>query len=170
MSTRDDLRFVRKPGPKYLAAVSALRALLAEEGGADLAERAFAQAMSPVLNREYANRRIPSRESLPCLHRLQGQTCMAPREWDGRPCCDSAIPPGSDHLSSWKKKDGATILVSQPYGIRYETLRELVAYCECHGLEADIDAYGSWHFPGHTLLVEVEKKNESRAPTVAKLA
>lgn len=65
--------------------------------------------------------------------------------------------PGSDHTRLFLKDKRPHIFTSEPYGLGWDDLKEIVAYCKEHGLEASVDAWDSWHFPGCTLLLQYRK-------------
>ena len=142
-------RFVTKEErtEPYKKAVCALQELIEAES-LGKAERAVAEALSEPLKRLYvkqrgvkptSGRRVPSR--------LFGrrQECEPCRVWQ-------------DHPTLWIKKGHPYSYVSQPYCLSLKDMQEIVTYCAAHGLDAAIDAAGSWHFPGVTLLVEIKKR------------
>jgi hypothetical protein len=61
-------------------------------------------------------------------------------------------PPGTDHESLWNKDGKPAVFVSQPYGLTWETLQELVEFCKAKGLAFEVDT-GGWHFTTACLLV-----------------
>lgn len=82
----------------------------------------------------------------PCIHKVKGTKC------DHLTC----HPPATDHPSLWKKKDGTLVFVSQPYGLGLRDVQELVVYCAKEGLTFSISG-DSFHFPGRTFMVMIEK-------------
>ena len=55
--------------------------------------------------------------------------------------------PGLDHPTCWTKK-GRRVVISEPYGVSFTMLREMMAFAEFHGLECSVDArFQSWN-PG----------------------
>lgn len=53
--------------------------------------------------------------------------------------------PGLDHATCWTKK-GRRVVISEPYGVSYSRLREMLEFAEMHGLECSIDArFQSWN-------------------------
>lgn len=102
-----------------------------------------------------------SRWSLHPGDRLQTKPPHNPVAWlrhnrGPRPRPGDAYPPGADHLRFVIRKDGTRELLSQPYGLSWDALRDLVAWCEGHELVAEVDAY-SGHFPGQTLAVRIRR-------------
>lgn len=151
--------FRRNPSTKYRKAVEALRDLMTEEHGTDSPTRAFAEAVSERWRETYATKEnLKPVSAHVCVSRLLGKRCPEERDRSGDSICESYMIPGPDHLSEWRAPDGSRRIVSQPYGMDYESLKELVTFCERLGLEARLDAYPSWHFPGSTLFVELRRK------------
>ena len=156
-------RFQDKESAAYVQAVAALQTLLAKEGG-EAVRRAYADAIHEHEKKRYATSRTV-KESFPrhpCIHKLFGRRCPTEKTpYD----TDAECPhiPGQDHVSAWQRDGKTHIIVSQPYSMGYETLKETVEFCEKWGLQAYIDAYGSWHFPGATVLVEYLAKGKKRS-------
>lgn len=152
--------FMKNPSIQYHKAVEALRALVAADPDATSAARAFAEAVRDRWQAAYA--RTESLKPISahvCVSRLLGKRCPEERDRSGDALCESYMIPGQDHLSEWRAPDGSRRIVSQPYGMEYETLKELVAFCERLGIEARINASSSWHFPGSTLFVELRRQS-----------
>ncbi len=145
----------RKPSEKYKALLKAAREL-AEAEGDDEMSRACAEAMIPYEYSSFIRRHNvkPSNSSHVCEERLKGaKRCP---ETINNPIHLEKSLPAADHLSEWIQ-DGKTIAItSQPYGCSWQSLREIVAYCNENGLEAEIEA-GSWWFPGRTVLITFTK-------------
>jgi len=102
----------------------------------------------------------PAKDSHVCVNRLKGsKNCPNKYNTTGIAKCDLRIPT-SDHLSEWVK-DGETFsIVSQPYGISYEALKEMVKFCDQHQLEPYICADRAWHFPGSALFIEFRRTKQ----------
>lgn len=146
----------RKPSEKYLALLKAAREL-AEAEGEDEMSRACAEAVMAYEEASFIERNKvkPSSGSHVCVKRLQGS-----RRCNGHSLHDDDEQlPGADHISEWIKDGKTEIIVSQPYGLSWRALKEIVSFCEAKGLEAEIDA-GSWWFPGRTLVLEYRKASE----------
>ncbi len=64
--------------------------------------------------------------------------------------------------SSWRDHIGycGDILISEPYGLTSDDVRELVEFCNKHGLDFDIDAC-SQHYPTQTLAIFVWPKEKA---------
>lgn len=86
-----------------------------------------------------------------CVHRLLGRK-RCPDSFDHP--CDSSNIPGKDHLSEWVADGKTAKIVMQPYHLTYESMKELVKYCEDRGLRADVSAE-SWHFSGKTIRIDL---------------
>jgi hypothetical protein len=99
-----------------------------------------------------------------CEYTLAGQRCM-----DRHRYAPYTIP-ALDHPSVWTKDGKLHTIVSQPYHLRYEDMKQTVAMCELLGLEADVDAWDSWHFPGATLLITYRQHARRHAVTPLDLA
>lgn len=163
-------RFVssKERTPDYLEAVEALRRLAAAGGSP---ERAFAEAVAEDYEAHYAEANGLKRSSgRPCARRLTGGRC-ANHEDHGHDyhlaypsLRDPCTVPGADHSVLWLKDGKPARFTTQPYGLSWETLRELVRYCEDRGLEAHIDARMAWHFPTQTILVEIERADTPAVP------
>jgi excisionase family DNA binding protein len=150
-----DERYVNQPSNLYLQVVEIIRMLIDHEG-IDHAQRAFAQAAFLAIRSYVTSHLKPRSGSHVCHHRLLGKK-KCPDTFEHP--CDSPNFPGQDHISEWTR-DGKTVkIISQPYGLSYETLRETVKYCEKHGLRADISPE-SWHFPGRTLRIDYSVNNK----------
>jgi hypothetical protein len=153
-------RFNSKPSPVYKQAVQACLALLSQEGS-DAVRRACAEANWEAVREEYL--RIfnlkPSHRWHVCVHRLMGKRC---------PNDNSHLQiPGADHLSEWKTDHRTSVIVSQPYRLPFELMKQIVDFCEVHDLRADAQAEWSWHFPGSTLMIafrrrELKETNSNR--------
>jgi hypothetical protein len=149
-------RFNSKQSEKYKQAVNAMANLAASEG-VDAANRAYAEATTVLTKENYAKTRDvkPTHPYHACPTRLLKLRCAD--SWDN-PCFEKV--PSGDHVTEWKQGAQTKIITSEPYGLAFHQLRELVSYCDSSGLQADISA-DSWHFPGRTLLVEMRKARET---------
>lgn len=134
----------------YKAAVAALAKLNLDE-----ANRAYADAVSErVMAQHTKGLRLVDTGSI-CTNRLHGKRCAVYN-------CTGCRVPHHDHATLWRPKEekGAKpcVYISQPYGIGWTGLYELVDYCRKHDLTANVDAARSWHFPGNTLAVLIRAK------------
>lgn len=144
-----------KPSQRYADAVTALAALVQAEGP-DAATRAYAQATWETRREQWAAKHGGLKQSAGhvCLSRLLGKRrCNEAGPDTLRPC----RPPGADHCSLWLKDGVPEVLVSQPYGLGLQTMRELVALCDRCDFDASVDTWPAWHFPGGVLMVEIRR-------------
>ncbi len=152
-------RFMSHPSSTYRQAVSALRALLQEEG-VDGARRAYAETTEQAIRDEYlgALGLIGSHDHHVCVHRLKGQRCSDD--------LSHLNMPGANHFSEWKKEGQTVLIVSQPYHLSFEMLGEIVAFCQANGLRADIEGGSAWHFPGATVMVAYRSETKIRGERI----
>ena len=143
---------------KYMQTVKVIQELLTAEG-VGVANRAYAEAIHAAIRDAYQQEKgaSPSKDSHVCVNRLKGdKKCPNKYNSTGIPKCDLRIP-ASDHLSEWVK-DGETFsIVSQPYGISFKELKELIEFCEQHHIEPYISANRAWHFPGSAISIEFQR-------------
>src|SRR5215510_1126742 len=102
------------------------------------------ESISEMRERQFAETYgITRSDQQACVDQLVGKSCLGncPR-----------IPAG-DHLSLWNKDGKPFVIVSQPYRLLYDDLKETVKFCARYGLRAEISAWPSWHSPGQTLIV-----------------
>jgi hypothetical protein len=147
---------IKKQSQKYKEAVKILKELVEQEG-TGVTMRAYAEAVYEKSQKNFANFYDGIelvRKSHVCLNRLLGKRCKSGT-------CDSPRSiPAADHCSEWKKDGKTFIIVSQPYGLSYDSLKETVAFCEENGLEAEVRSGPSWHFPGAVLTIEYKLANK----------
>src|SRR5262245_39601587 len=107
-------------------------------------EIVWSETESEMRQRQFAEKYgITRSDQHPCVDPLVGKCCLGncPR-----------IPAG-DHLSLWNKDDKPFVIVSQPYRLLYDDLKETVKFCARYGLRAEISAWPSWHSPGEILTI-----------------
>lgn len=134
---------------------------IAAEHGSDLVSDAYATALRDALNERlearlgrvakssYISSILPyPREFLYADHSHE----MSEWEWHR--------PPGADH-DSIREKDGKKTFITQPYGLSWRCLKDLVAYCEAHELEATINV-GAPYSATACLLVEIRHGKDSK--------
>lgn len=121
-------------------------------GCAELVECIAGGVISPTWRQLFEGRRKVKLAggSHPCPQRLNGRSCR------GLGC----HPPGADHRHLWTRDGRAVRYTMQPYGLSARQVAELTAWCEERGLLWSVDAFLSWHFPSHTILVEIAKPEE----------
>lgn len=164
MSRKPNSRqFISHPTPAYHRAVEALRALISEKEGTDYATRAYAEAVweeDYEIFKEWSKSR-PCDAPHVCVHRMRRERCPSNRRDPG--VCLTHFLPAADHLSEWREEEGnERFIVSQPYSLDYDSMKELVEYCEKLHLRADVSARLSWHFPGETLRIVI--RNNASSP------
>lgn len=131
----------------YLKAVGALRALMAAQD-ADAASRAYAEVVTKSYEASFAQSRgLKRSQEHACIDRLAGRRCKGAH----------LGPPGGDHDSLWLKNGRPELYLMQPYGLSWDKMRELIAFCLRHGLRADVDVWPSFHFPGHVLSICLQR-------------
>ncbi len=145
-------RFNWNQSPEYRAAVESLKVLPLGEANAVYGDAVHEELLAHFQTNGLRERRADH----VCVNRLKGERC---RGWgDGGPLCPQ-IPAG-DHLSEWTR-DGKTVLIlSQPYGLSFERLKETVKFCEAHGLQVSTDTCFSFHYPGRVLSMVFSRKQD----------
>jgi hypothetical protein len=133
--------------------------LLLLEMGEPLAHDAYCEAHVVQLEQSFAESNKvtkASSKSFGCIHQL-----LKPRSrCNGHK--SGCLPPGCDHISTWKRDGKPVYFVYQPYGLTEKTVAQLVQFCAENGLHFDIDASLSWHYPGQTLRVTIWTEEEEK--------
>ena len=131
----------------YIQALEALRALMAVQGS-DVVSLAYAEVVADEHREVFAKSRgLKESGGRLCVHRLLGKQCNF----------EGCQPPAADHDTLWLKDGKPALYLMQPYGLCWEDIKKLAAFCERHGLEARVDTWPSFHFPGAVLSIHVEK-------------
>lgn len=139
----------RRWTPAHQAAHDALVNLILHTSE-DEALRVVAGACGPAIRTTHLLLRgLKESGGRPCVMRLLGKRCTTESE-------HLCLPPATDHPAMLTKDGKPSVLVSQPYGLGFTELKELVSFCETFGLEVEIDACG-WYFFGRALRVEIAK-------------
>ena len=92
-----------------------------------------------------------------CLGRLFGKRCQQIcDESDGMP----HTPPGSDHASLWARDSQPVAYVFQPYNdaLTPGALEHLTIFCQEYGFTLTVLEDESFHYPGKTTLVMIERQ------------
>ena len=146
--------FVKEPSENYKKAVSALRNLLSAESE-EIVSRAFAEVVQEARKNNFIKMQnvTPSNHSHVCIYRLLGKKC---------PGHSTQIIPCADHCSEWQKDGQTVIIISQPYSLGYQDIKDTIMFCEEYGLEATVEARSSWHFPSTTVCVEYRRRIETK--------
>lgn len=139
---------------------------LLEAEGVGMVRRVYAEAAHEAIMKDFASSKgLKESTGHPCISRLIQGKCGS----DGRRVrplrnnISCRLPCGNDHVSMWLKNGQPHSYISQPYNLSLRELRELVDFCDTHGLTAEVTAGNSWHFPGASLLLEVKKTEETEA-------
>lgn len=147
--------YISNPSSKYQCAVKALQSLALSES-LDAAERAFAEAAADLKRAAFITRHAAKRSTAaPSLRSL-----AAPGTGKGY----IGIPEG-DHLKAWSMAGKTSMVTSEPYGLRLDSLREMVMIADKHHIDINISASQSMHFPGMNLVVMFTKAEEDRQET-----
>jgi len=148
--------YAGNPSPAYRRAVQALRAL-GESEGVEMVTPAFAEAAAP-LRREQFQRiyRVKRTQGRDWVGRLLGKRYDPIVE--GNPSIAKFKFPGGDHESVWVRNGKPFLYVSEPAQIHLDKLREMVRFCDAHGLDVTITGWRSMWFPGANVAVVVRKK------------
>ncbi|MBI4376692.1 MAG: hypothetical protein HY549_09615 [Elusimicrobia bacterium] len=128
----------------YLRALKSLRELL-DAQGEDAVSRAYAEVVAETCYQLFADKGFKRSDGRLCVQRLLGKQCNL----------KDCVPPSGDHDTLWLQNGKPARYVTQPYGLEWETMRKLVAFCENYGLKANVDAWPSFHFPGRVLSIHL---------------
>lgn len=139
--------FNSKPSIGYQAAVTALQDLALTES-LTVAERAYAEAVASLKMAAFKFRHGVKRSTrTPSLRALA-------RQGTGKGFI--RIPEG-DHVKAWQREGKLDMITSEPYGLCLDSLRAMVRLADDHGINININACQSVHFPGMTLMVVYTK-------------
>lgn len=147
-------RFMTDKSQKYIETVEKIKDLVKTDG-LDAAGRAYAEATSEQLKKDYAE----SRGLKPTTGRVD--LCrLIGRQVKGHPSLGAGWYSGRwiDHPSLWIKNGKPDVFISQPYHLSLEDMAQLISICNEFGLEATVSTWPGWHFPGAVLSVQVRKK------------
>ncbi len=148
----DQRRFLKNPPAKYLEAVKVLRELLSESD-LDTVRRAYAQATWASYRDQFAElSEIHFGSGSVCAHKLLGRNHCRENFSD----CEF---PARDHASYGVAGRKTMMLISQPYSLAEDDLRNIVQFCDKNKVKVSVTANDSWHFPGDTLLIVYRKKD-----------
>lgn len=132
---------------QYLRALGALRELL-EAQGEDAVNRAYAEAVAETCYQLFAGKGFKRSDGRLCVHRLLGKQCNL----------KDCLPPSADHDTLWLQNGKPARYIMQPYGLTWDDMKKLVAFCESHKLKADVDTWPSFHFPGRVLSIHLSRQ------------
>lgn len=145
----------RTKNPLALEAMSALGKLL-EAKGLDLVERAAAEVTAPA-RKALVFKDYQESPASACVQRLRNKRGCPHSLYSAHDSPHRA--PGADHDRILLKEGKPAVYISEPYGIGWDELQELVDFCRKYGLTAEIDARRSAHFPGSTVSVWIKAKS-----------
>ena len=132
----------------YLQTLRAMRALMAVQGS-DAVSRAYAEVVADEHREVFAKSRgLKQSDGRLCVQRLVGKQCNF----------QDCAPPAGDHDTLWLKDGKPALYLMQPYGLNWENMKKLVAFCERRGLKASVDTWPSFAFAGWVLSIEIEKE------------
>lgn len=143
--------------PVQQKARHALTLLLAEEGmgsAADLYTGVLARAREDAFSIKHRLKRC---SGTVCLGRLFGKPC---KHLGGMSDSIPHVPPGNDHCSLWAREGRPVAYVFQPYSdvLTAEVLDRLAVFCREYQLVYTISEEQSFHYPGKTSLVIIERQ------------
>jgi len=132
----------------YVRALKTLRELL-ETQGEGAVGCVYAEAVAEAHEETFARSRgLKRSDGHACIERLLGHRCHGIHSG----------PPAGDHDTLWLKGGKPVLYLAQPYGLGWDKMRELIAFCLRHGLRADVDVWPSFHFPAHVISVYITRE------------
>lgn len=137
--------------PSYETAVVALRRLSEEDP--DLMGRAFAEVDSDI-TKKWVTKGLRRSSGSQSHLRLLGKNPRLRAE------LDQHLPFFADHTDLWLKEGRPFSWTTQPYSMSADGIKELAGLIDL-GLDATISAHRSWHFPGSTVMIELQKSKAS---------
>ena len=133
-----------------------LTVLLAEEG-MDSTSDVYADVLVRAREEAFAIRhRLRRCTGTVCLSRLFGGRC---RHVGGESGPTPHVPPGNTHPSLWARDGQPVVYVFQPYkdALTADVLERLAEFCQEYELAFTISEEQSFHYPGKTTLVMIER-------------
>lgn len=130
------------------ALLTALKTVLSKHG-AFVTMRAVASVLAPY-KRQRFEQMLEVKESRADIMGLPSE--LAGKE--GNPSETRHM--GIDHPVLWQRDGKRTYLTSEPYYVNKEQLKALIAHCDEHGIDFQIDAE-SCYYPGHTVRILFKK-------------
>jgi len=126
--------------PEFEAAVAALRVL-----PPDMIDRAYAEATTDSIFKA-ATKGLKYSKGRHHPIRLLGKR---PSIWEHGPGFE-------DHTTFWLRDGRPARWYTQPYSVNAQGIKEMGEWID-KGVDVSIHASRSWHFPGRTLLITMEK-------------
>jgi hypothetical protein len=152
MKKHTRFQYAERRTPEYDDAVKAIEKLVGSNGeGVDDARRAFAEGISDgiiSLNKSLGLKKSSSSNS--CVCRLLGKH----HHYDEDPSL--CYLPHSDHPYYLNRNGVPVALVSEPYNLGQDQIKNIISFCDTNGIDFHIDNEGSW-FPGRTLRMVFKK-------------
>jgi len=147
--------FQSKPSARFTKAVEVLLDLYQNEG-MDSLDRAYASvAKGAKLDAmRVAGYSLSQGTPCPCRVLARGGSCFA----DGLPSPDFNDPYLYDHPKVWNKDGMPELFTAEPYSLEVGSMPHLVDICQKFNLDGVVTARYSSHFPGHTLQIELRRK------------
>ena len=142
--------------PAQRKAHQALVLLLVEEG-MESASEVYADVLAWAREEAFAARHGLSRcTGTVCLSRLFGGRC---RHVSGESSRTPHVPPGNSHPSLLARDSQLVVYVFQPYKeeMTDDFLKDLAEFCRGCGLVYTLSEEESFHYPGKTTLVMIER-------------
>lgn len=132
---------------EYVKAVDALRLLMTTQNS-DSVTRAYAEVVADENRESFVKTRgLKKSNGSLCIQRLSGKQCNY----------KNCAPPAGDHDTLWIKDGEPALYLMQPYGLTWDDMKNLVAFCAERKLQASVSAGPSFHFAGRVISVEIEK-------------
>lgn len=154
---KDEKQFMDVKGrtAAYTQALGAMRALM-EVQGADAVSRAYAEVVADKHREIFATSRgLKESDGRLCVQRLVGKQCNL----------QDCMPPGGDHDTLWLRDGKPALYHMQPYGLSWDDMKKIVAFCERRGLQASVAAWPAFYSPGTVLSISIEKVKEDAPMT-----
>jgi hypothetical protein len=145
-------RFSVRGSAIYEETIKVLRKLVKAEG-IDAAQSAYATAVSDSIRKNWAKcnqATLDGGKGHWCVRMLLGETCR-------RQICGPDEIPALSHGSFWRRDGKPPLLVSQPYGLDLEDLRELVEVSDRYAFDVHVTAHSFWN-AGNSMLIEIGRE------------
>ena len=131
--------------PNYENAVAALHRLAEED--LDLASLAFAEVSSGI-TKKWVTKGLRRSSGSQSYLRLLGKK--------PNPQSIRTLHRFADHTDLWIKNGRPFLWTTQPYSLTDAGIKGLAGLIDL-GLDATISTHRSWHFPGSTVMIELQK-------------
>ncbi len=135
-----------KPSAEFLAVAAALQQL-------DRTDYIVGYVLAQERDKRYKQQGYTAESG--SIRRLVGKSRIP---YTNNPDVMPNDPPHDDHGKLFLKDGKPAFYMSQPYGVTWTELQQIVRFCEKWGLQASIDALQSNWYPGRTVAVRYEKR------------